>query len=62
MLYTCTKRFNQEVVATGLTYMQALAECEKHPGYDVIIHEDGTPCFPSEAQPYDYTQGGWAYL
>lgn len=66
MAYTMTKRYNGEQIETGLTYMQALSMLDEHQGYDVIIHPDDETMDAYQTrmrqQPYDITQGGWAYL
>ena len=64
--YTMTKRFNGEVIAIGMGYMAALNELSNHRGYDVIIHPDSETIAEYQArisrEPYDITQGGWAFL
>lgn len=64
--YTMTKRFNGEVLETGLGYMEAIGKLDNHQGYDVIIHPDEETLEDYQArrwsEPYDITQSGWAYI
>lgn len=64
--YTLTRRHDNVVLEMGVEgYMNALTRSEAYRNVDVMIHEDGT-CWMEEkrknANTYDYTQGGWAYI
>jgi rubrerythrin len=65
--YTMTKRYNGEVVETNVpSYFAALALLDKYPDVDVIIHKSTETMREHQqriaAEPYDITQGGWAWL
>lgn len=66
MTYTMTKRFNGEVLETGLGYLEAISKLDAHRGYDVIIHPDNETMTEYQSrrssEAYDITQGGWAYI
>lgn len=64
--YTMTKRFNGEVIETGLGYLEAINKLDQHTGYDVIIHPDNETMSDYQVrmsqQPYDIAQSGWAFI
>jgi hypothetical protein len=63
--YTLTRRHDNATLETGIAgYLAALSKLDAYPSVDVIIHEDGTDWMADreKQEPYDYTQGGWAYL